>query len=201
MSHCIMKSCRYCSQLKTSQTALNRHIRHSPRCYEAYTRHLAHISNVRNLGRHTDDRADLHHHLLLDKVDTKLGASGCGWEVSSDGDIIDNHEPFQFPDNPLHPSSPDFHPQLVTVNIPDIEDHEGAPRKPPQYKKSYPGSVAKVLGIGQTVFEKLRQEQVSLGENAWAPFASAEEWDLSRWLMTNAGQNVIDQFLKLTNVS
>jgi hypothetical protein len=118
-------------------------------------------------------------------------------EVSSEGDDIDqNYEPFQFPEID-RPPSPDLQLEPQTVNFLDVED----PQQLPLFKKSFPGSVAKVLGVGRTVFEKLRLDQVSFGENEWAPFASAEEWDLSRWLLTNTSQNAIDQFLKLPIVS
>ena len=190
LSRRVMKACRYCSQLKSTQTALNRHIRHSPKCYEAYTRHLARISNVRTPRR----QAEL---LLPDMVDMEEKADS--EEVSCDEEGINDHhyEPFQFPESE-HQPSPDI--RLPTVDFMDVVT-EVNPRKPPRFKKTFPGSVARVLGVGQTIFEKLRQDQVRLGENAWSPFASVEEWDLSRWPMTHSGQNAIDQFLKLPIVS
>ncbi|EIW85318.1 hypothetical protein CONPUDRAFT_150132 [Coniophora puteana RWD-64-598 SS2] len=47
------------------------------------------------------------------------------------------------------------------------------------------------------MFNNLRDEQLALGLDLWAPFDNEEEWQLARWLVTNVGKTAIEEFLKL----
>jgi hypothetical protein len=192
-----MISCRYCHQPKSSQTAVNRHIRYAPNCFRAYTQDLADLSTLRNPTWHEGQTT-------LDNqppITVDLGVDGEG--VNSDVEMGSpkDSEPINFDDNVESSSVPDVHlPRHYTVEIEEVKD-ENDPCKPPRYRRSYPSLVAQTLGVGKTPFEKLKEEQVALGESEWAPFASQEEWDLAQWLMKNVGQNSLDEFLKLPIVS
>jgi len=180
-------TCQYCHQSKPSHTAVNQHIRHSPRCYKAYTEDLAHLSTLKNPE-----------HSLSDYQPTIAASFELG--VDSDVEMGSYDDPIEFGNKKLPSPLPVQLPQQHTVELEEIEDKEN-PLKPARYQKAYPGLVAEVLGVGKTPFEKLWEEQAALGENEWAPFAGQEEWDLARWLMNNVGQNSIDEYLKLPIVS
>ncbi|KAG1778110.1 hypothetical protein EV702DRAFT_1179094 [Suillus placidus] len=51
------------------------------------------------------------------------------------------------------------------------------------------------------MFQKIRDQQEAKGLDQWAPFADAEEWGLVRWLVSQVGQNAIDEFMKLPIMS
>ncbi|EIW86022.1 hypothetical protein CONPUDRAFT_45251 [Coniophora puteana RWD-64-598 SS2] len=51
--------------------------------------------------------------------------------------------------------------------------------------------------MGKTMFEDIRDEQVALGLDPWAPFADNAEWELASWLFKRVGKTAIDDFLKL----
>ncbi|EIW78604.1 hypothetical protein CONPUDRAFT_91955 [Coniophora puteana RWD-64-598 SS2] len=51
--------------------------------------------------------------------------------------------------------------------------------------------------MAHTMFDKLRDEQLALGLDPWAPFDDGCEWALARWLVTNVGKTAIEEFLKL----
>lgn len=70
-----------------------------------------------------------------------------------------------------------------------------------QWVQKYPRPVATILGSGECTFEKWRRENEEAGQSRWFPFSNAKEWELGRWLVKNAGQNQIKEFLKLTLVS
>lgn len=66
--------------------------------------------------------------------------------------------------------------------------------------EEHPRAAGKVLGVGETTFERWRREDAKAGRDRWFPFDSEKEWHLGRWLVKNAGQNQIEEFLKLAIV-
>lgn len=70
-------------------------------------------------------------------------------------------------------------------------------REPPRYGEPYPGLAGQTYGRGQTTFEGWLND----GIGAWDPFQSEDEWDLVKWLVENANQTALDDFLKLEFVS
>ena len=54
---------------------------------------------------------------------------------------------------------------------------------------------------GETQFEKWEREDKAEKRDPWSPFASRDEWDLSRFMVKNMGQNKIEEFLGLGMVS
>jgi hypothetical protein len=70
--------------------------------------------------------------------------------------------------------------QRATVE--EVKDGEA----PGTYEMDYDAKdIAHSLGEGQTVFERLREEQIAAGltSKPWAPFEDEEEWDLVQFLM------------------
>ena len=66
--------------------------------------------------------------------------------------------------------------------------------------QEHPKVGEQVLGMGECTFERWRREARETGKSHWAPYTQ-REWKLQRWLSKNAGQNQIDEFLKLDIVS
>jgi len=53
----------------------------------------------------------------------------------------------------------------------------------------------------ETRFDKLRRAQQEANKQAWAPFSTLADWELSRWLVqSGVSQREIDKFLKLESV-
>ncbi|KAI0342948.1 hypothetical protein BDW22DRAFT_1318377, partial [Trametopsis cervina] len=68
-------------------------------------------------------------------------------------------------------------------NIP-VEKHAGA-----------------TYGPSRTIFDQIRDQQVSANMEALGPFESASKWELAKWLVKNVGHNQAEEFLKLALVS
>ncbi|KIJ62061.1 hypothetical protein HYDPIDRAFT_176793 [Hydnomerulius pinastri MD-312] len=52
----------------------------------------------------------------------------------------------------------------------------------------------------QTLFHRIRDEQVLRGGDIWGPFADEDEWELAKWLIKNVGQTQAEKFLKLNTL-
>jgi hypothetical protein len=67
--------------------------------------------------------------------------------------------------------------------------------------EDYVGVGAETLGKGNTVFERLREEQATSGSGRYEPFLDSDEWGLASWLSKHVGQTATDAYLKLPIVS
>ena len=63
--------------------------------------------------------------------------------------------------------------------------------------EAYPGDAGQGIQKSKTRFEKWLEIQDIEGTDPWQPFASKEEWALTRWLMNNVGQKSTNEYLKL----
>lgn len=70
-----------------------------------------------------------------------------------------------------------------------------------RFIESYPGEPGKALRKSETQFDVWLKNQKDEEKIPWFPFASEQEWDLTKWLLKNVGQKSIDEFLKLPIVS
>ena len=80
-----------------------------------------------------------------------------------------------------------------------MEDEESGTHR--RWIKDFPLPAGMRLGLAQSYFETVREEQRKNGDDLWAPFKDEEEWELAQWLITNVGQNTTDKYLKLPIVS
>jgi len=115
-----------------------------------------------------------------------------------DQDLIHDLPGFAFPTRSPSPniSEGDLAPKRPRVTVEDVEDESEELER-----DLYPGNVAEVKGEGMTMFDDMLEEQRSMKESVWSPFADRDEWELANWLMKNATQTAIDDFLKLNIVS
>lgn len=87
--------------------------------------------------------------------------------------------------------------QAATVQeIPDEDSSEVR-----RFVEEYSGPVAKILGEGETIFNRWKRENEESGRQEYFPFAGEDEWELAIWLIQNVGHNKIEEFLKLKTVS
>ena len=167
--------CKYCHQQKNTQTALNRHIAHSPRCFKSWQHDILKLSST---STWVDSSTTRRSTTIEDQPELLANDSG-----------IDASTP-----EPLQPS-------FVRLSN-KARDDAGAGQTQTRYRVSYTrGDTAEILGEGKTRFQQWQDEKKLKGENDWAPFANQQEWDLARWLMSNVGQKSIDEYLKLPIVS
>ena len=171
--------CKYCHQQKNTQTALNRHIAHSPRCFQSWQDEILNLSST---NAAVNSRSSLNSHSASIVNDSDVEASSPGISV-----------PSEFPN--------EFQPSFVQL-ADKVDEDVGADQSQTRYRVSYPGDyTAEILGKGKTRFQRWQEEKKSKGENDWAPFENQKEWDLARWLMRNVGQKSIDEYLKLPIIS
>lgn len=176
--------CKYCHQRKPTETALNRHIAHSPICFRSWQDDLCRLSSLdsgpeSNVNRGTPPMVDwTPHDSLVDdsNVDAEL-------EVSIQ-DV-----PIPYPAK-----------KKTSVHRSSEERDEGGdvdnPRSQTRYRRRFPRP-AKILGDGKTKFDTWKEEQDLHGGDEWAPFTNQKEWDLVQWLIKNVGKGSIDEYLKL----
>ncbi|KAJ7718055.1 hypothetical protein B0H16DRAFT_1678191 [Mycena metata] len=83
------------------------------------------------------------------------------------------------------------------ATVEEVEDEDD------RYVQDFPTdqNAGQVLAECETYFETLRNKQVEEGHPPWHPFASEEEWELARWLITSGlSQKKTDEYLKLKAV-
>ena len=107
--------CRYCHQIKPTQTALNRHITHSPTCFQAWQGDLLKLTSTK-VGENATTLDDLMPSTL--------------WDESNDSDIemANPDETFLPPDDqlPSRPTAniPQARQQSVEIeDVDDVDDH------------------------------------------------------------------------------
>ncbi|KAG1831197.1 hypothetical protein DFJ58DRAFT_736702 [Suillus subalutaceus] len=85
-------------------------------------------------------------------------------------------------------------PQSKCTRVEEVADEE-----PTRFAKVFPHPAADVLGVGKTVFEQIREDQIAmrLEDNPWTPFADEDEWGLGEWLAKRVNKAATDEFLKL----
>jgi len=80
------------------------------------------------------------------------------------------------------------------VTVEEVEDVEASGTRFPQ---PYTGSVAEVLGLGRTDFQRFQEEHDASRQPPWTPFKTKDEWELAEWLLKRVNKTGIDEFLKL----
>jgi hypothetical protein len=175
--------CKYCHQRKPTETALNRHIAHSPICFRSWQ------DDLRRLSLSENDLESNVNHRTLAMVD---------W-MPADSLVDDNVEvliPEVAVPAPKKKNISIHHSSEERDEREDIDN----PRLQTRYRRRYP-EPAKILGEGKTSFETWKEEQDLHGGHEWAPFTNQKEWDLVQWLIKNVGKGSIDEYLKLPIVS
>jgi hypothetical protein len=189
--------CPYCPRSLPSRGAVNRHISHTPKCREQWTRDLAQGGTK---GSGLDAKPT--------EVQTGVGVANNTMCRSSDpsSDIemaVDDieyvpsrhHSP---PEPNIHVHKPNRQARPEEWEGPEDEDFVDTEKR---WARRYPGLAGETLGEASTTFERWQADQKKDGSNPWYPFSSPDEWDLAQWLMKSVGQTSIDEYLKLPIVS
>jgi hypothetical protein len=168
--------CKYCHQIKQTETALNRHIAHSVPCFQSWQNELVRLtSSTIGVEGNINRRAGT--------MDDSLLPDSLGNDSNLDMDVVI-----------FDKTIPD-HKNAVPSKRTEASDDAGSQSR---YRKAYPGGyAAKILGEGKTNFQQWEEDESLHGKNEWAPFHSQKEWDLVQWLIKNVGQKTIDEYLKL----
>jgi len=117
-----------------------------------------------------------------------------------DGGLTDDFDLPPFIPSPRRDRSPEPEPvesdrQSKRARVEEVEDEEVYPR----YAQDFPIS-PELLGMGQTLFEVICEDQQNKGQAPWAPFEDQEDWELARWLAQNVTQTAAKEFLKMKGV-
>lgn len=178
--------CKYCHQTKATETALNRHIAHSPACFQAWQDDLVKLTSTSAVG--VDGTIKYHSATLDDGMPDFL-------ENITDDEVLGPDETV-LARNITKESS--VRNNEDTDDIQDVDDAHSKSR----FWISYPGGCAPAtFGVEKTKFHIWQEDQKLHGENKWAPFENENEWELAQWLIRNVGQMSINDFLKLPIVS
>lgn len=108
---------------------------------------------------------------------------------------------------PSSPSPPMSHRPTVE----DVEDEGDQPRSSAEatacdgdeWVKIFPPDfdAGGEIEEGETMFEKLQEEQERRGESRWGKFANKDEWELAKWMVKRLTQNKMEELLRLRAVS
>jgi hypothetical protein len=170
--------CRYCQKTVPTPGAIKRHISHAPACFKAWQNELTQKKSLAEPGNCQDmdgNPSDIE----IEDVDMGPILEAPPLDVEPEiGDIVNTdsgHRP--------------------------VERAGNLCQKETQWSEPYPGQVAKVLGEGETLFQRWENQQQVDGNLEWVPFDNQHEWELAGWLMKSLGQSSIDEYLKLPIVS
>ena len=180
--------CKYCLQVKQTETALNRHIAHSAPCFQSWQNELVRLTSSTTGVEGTLNCPSLviDPSMLPDAWDNEVDV--VYEELRADNDMPGRINQPSVPNRGSEPTE-------------DIEDADDACSQH-RYQKPYPGGdAAEILGEGMTKFQQWEEDESLQGHNEWAPFQNQKEWDLVQWLIKNVGQKSIDEYLKLPIVS
>ena len=161
--------CQFCSKPFAIQRALNHHISASKTCYKEWRKGLVRNEqpSLKRPCRNSPSMDD-----IFDGFDTQ---------------DVDDFVPPPPPGTPPHLTG-----RRVTV------DNAAYPTtNMDRFVEPYPGDAGQGIRKSKTRFEKWLEIQDIEGTDPWQPFASKEEWALTRWLMNNVGQKSTDEYLKL----
>jgi hypothetical protein len=175
--------CGYCFKEFFKAKDVQLHIGNTPRCRSARNRERSRCE----LSPEEGSTNSVH----LDSVNADEAA-----QYQEEADYIPSD---RWEDANLNEENANELPNRRTT-VEEVEDEEA----PGRYGMDYDAEdVAHSLGEPQTVFERLREEQIAAGltSKLWAPFEDEEEWDLAQFLVKEVSQTAADKFLKLAIVS
>lgn len=119
-------------------------------------------------------------------------------------EILDSPPPSSSPHNnspPPMPTSPNLRHHVTVEEVSD-EEPEGVDDPGLSLPTEYHKTAGRAYeGDYPTKWEARQVQEMKDGLEPWAPFASVEEWELAKWLMTSeVSQSKISEFLKLPMV-
>ncbi|KAJ8094788.1 hypothetical protein PM082_009999 [Marasmius tenuissimus] len=87
------------------------------------------------------------------------------------------------PSIPHPPAQPPPNTLTLRVEIEEVEDEDVATEsKKKVWIEDFPWDTGSTYGVGKTIFEDIRDDQLKQDCEPWAPFCSFDEWELARWL-------------------
>jgi hypothetical protein len=125
---------------------------------------------------------------------------GLTYSEPIDGGLTGDFDPPLFVPSLRRDRSPEPEPveserQSKRARVEEVDDEEENPR----YVQDFPTS-PELMGIGQTLFEAIREDQRNKGQTPWAPFEDQEDWELASWLARNVTQTATKEFLNMKGV-
>ncbi|KAJ7495193.1 hypothetical protein FB451DRAFT_1019803 [Mycena latifolia] len=177
--------CQYCARSIRTRAGVNRHIANTPNCHAQWAKSLSAIT--------------------VDRGETDAPPPPPSPELDAmpqdDDDLIgvgDEFVPDPHPESPPPPEPVQQHSQHATVE--EVLD-EDDPQNFSRFVEDFPGKAGEPLRHGETLFERMREQQAMDGDSKFAPFVSSDEWDLAIWLSKNVSQTATEEYLQLPIVS
>ncbi|KAJ7643557.1 Zn-finger domain-containing protein [Roridomyces roridus] len=185
--------CPYCFRAANNESAVTRHIAHTPACAEKWREEIARGPSVNSAIQSTTLDED------EDNVPGNTNTPSPSHVLDADGDF-----PMDFGDD-FMPTAPIQPPELQPTRnrrptVEEVEDEGDVFQRAyesfdePQLRAGQPCSASRV----ETILEEWRERQQTFGESEYSPFMGADEWELAQWLSKNVNQTATDDFLKLS---
>jgi hypothetical protein len=168
----ISKRCQFCSKTFATQRKVNQHISASASCLKEWHKNIVRENDVQIPKRRRMN--------------------------SPEPNLLDDNLPNPYP---IHDFEHANHQLQLETNTEDAEELDSDQATPKRYIESFPGPAGAALREEKTRFDILEEESWLEGKSHWELFASRAEWELAEWLMKNAGQKAMDEYLQLPIVS
>ena len=209
--------CNYCATRCSTSQGLRSHLAQSKACRKKHFEEFAAESSSDSESDGADDDKLLEVHaghsepadgdIAMNFLgDSELGAPS---NIGSDEEDYEDFDPPSPPPEVPAPAGIASRPADAEnakkrprppATIEEVEDEDDRWFQPFNEDRNVPDPGAKGAEC-KTEFERLREEQVKAGKAPWHPFASKEEWELARWLMTSGVSGTKrDEFFKLKKV-
>ena len=166
--------CQYYGKAFKTLRVVNHQISLSESCYNEWRKYLSRTENPSPKRQKKDSLTELEEEHWED-IDTGIA------------------DEFVLPLTPRRAS--------VEEEVNDEERNTYLTSQEERFIESYAGDAGKGLRKSKTRFEDWLENQRGEEKNPWDPFASKQEWALTKWLVKNVGQKSTEKFLKLSIVS
>ncbi|KAJ7609663.1 Zn-finger domain-containing protein [Roridomyces roridus] len=179
--------CQYCGRSVNTAAGVNRHIGNTPACRLQWAKALGAIVVARE--EQDDEPAP---------AASPAPSPPLSPVLSEDDNDLGVGDDFVLPPRVDTPPPPELvgEPRSHRASIEEVLD-EDDPAYRKRFVEPFPGDAGTPVGVGETLFEKMRHEQAGSGDSEFAPFKDSDEWDLAQWLSKNVNQTATEEYLKL----
>ncbi|KAJ7810821.1 hypothetical protein B0H13DRAFT_2384353 [Mycena leptocephala] len=186
-------TCDFCKKVFDSWDNVTRHKKNAPECRRKTNQNLEQVLERLRAERRVKDIAK------------KARQNGSGTSAPFEPPSASEDVEMNFDDGDHAPQEndsgePDAIPPLpAPAHAPGSIPQTGSGRK--RWRETVPGHGGATYGLGKTVFEEIRDNEILKGAEVLGPFKDEAEWELAKWLIKHVGHTAADEFLKLSIIA
>jgi hypothetical protein len=187
-----MHPCTHCRERAfNTQTKLKQHIANTPKCRQANKKAETRRRRQGRLAHGVERGLDITEHPM--DVDMNVTSTLCQVDdltVADEGTCIQDRE--------IGTGTSQDQPVGHSARVEDVPDEDNLQPDPGhRYVEPFPLAAGEVIGLAETRFHEIREEQLESGQGRWGPFADKDQFELAEWLADCVGQGDADRFLKM----